>query len=103
MAKIIKDMMRNMAPGEDGMLTELFKGMNHEELRDWVFCLNELWKKGGMVERWKMARVFPIFKSGLDKDVRNYRGIALLNVGYKILVGVIARRLKEWLERKKKL
>jgi hypothetical protein len=45
----------------------------------------------------KLARVIPIFKSGDDKDITNYRPISLLPVFSKILESVVYARLYNYL------
>ena len=47
-----------------------------------------------MLENMQVARIFPIFKSRDEKDASNHRGISLLDVGYKILTAIVAKRLK---------
>lgn len=43
--------------------------------------------------------IYPLHKAGELEQVKNYRGIALLNVGYKLLAGILASRLSTWIER----
>lgn len=33
----------------------------------------------------------------------NYRGVSLLNVGYKLLTGIMAKRIRTWVEKEGKL
>jgi sorting nexin-29 len=45
-----------------------------------------------------MSLICPIFKKGDKMACENYRGIALLNVAYKVLSGVVNERLKKYSE-----
>jgi len=44
--------------------------------------------------------ITPIHKKGDTSDVRNYRGITLLCTAYKIYAAILAKRLREEIERK---
>ena len=45
-------------------------------------------------EEWGQARVTSLFKKGKRDDCSNYRGISLLNSGYKIYAKVITQHFK---------
>ena len=40
-------------------------------------------------------------KTGDEDKPGNYRGVSLLNVGYKILTSIMVRRINRWLEEKR--
>lgn len=52
-----------------------------------------------MVDGRETARIFPTYKSGDENEASNYRGISLLDLGYKILTNIMANRLKSWVEK----
>ena len=58
--------------------------------------LNEIWEKGEMVKGWEISRIFPILKAGNEDKSGNYRGVSLLDVGYKILTSIMVRRINRW-------
>lgn len=80
----MRRMKNGKAVGEDGIVNEIFKG-------------------GDMIKGWDGARIFPIFKEGEEGEVKNYRGVALLDVGYKVLAKILAARLGKWMEEKGKI
>lgn len=52
-----------------------------------------------MPAEWSTAIIAPLHKKGDKTKCSNYRGISLLNIGYKVLMKVIAKRLEEITER----
>lgn len=91
------------AAGSDGITAEFLKVLP----KSWKWTLwkttQKIWSRGILPEEWKKALIFPIFKAGDRMDVSNYRGISLLNVGYKLLTGILARRLTLWSENENKI
>jgi hypothetical protein len=64
-------------------------------------CFNliqRVWKEGKIPSSWKESIVVPIPKAGDPTDTNNYRGIALSQVGLKLLTKTLARRLSTVLE-----
>lgn len=47
---------------------------------------------------WECASIVPLHKDGDEGEAANYRGIALLDTGYKVLTNVMAQRLNKWVE-----
>jgi len=56
--------------------------------------LNICWIYGDIPEERKTAFFIPVHKKGGRNNPDNYRGISLLNTGYKIYSKIIAKRLK---------
>ena len=38
-----------------------------------------------MIQSWKKTGIYPIHKTGEEDNASNYRGVSLLDMGYKIL------------------
>ena len=53
---------------------------------------------GEVPQKWKIAKVRPLFKSGDKKDINNYRPISLLPVFSKILEKAVKRQIVGFLE-----
>jgi sorting nexin-29 len=59
-----------------------------------AYQVNECWRERSIQEEWRQARVKSLFKKGKRDDCSNYRGISLLNSGYKIYAKIITQHLK---------
>jgi hypothetical protein len=51
--------------------------------------LNTVWYEGTIPESWQKAIAIPTHKKGDINNQENYRGISLLNSGYKIYASII--------------
>lgn len=99
----LRKMKNGKAPGEDGILNEFYKNLPKEATTELTNIINELWRAGELGTNWNMGQIYPIFKTGNENDTKNYRGISLLNGSYKILAGIMAERIRNWLEKSGKL
>ena len=89
----IKALKARTSPGSDGINNELYKHAPESILRTFLNFLNVCWIYGDIPEEWRTAIVIPIHKKGDRNNPDNYRGISLLNTGYKIYSKIIAKRL----------
>lgn len=71
--------------------------------KDLKEVLNETWRGGKVPEEWKIGMIRPIFKKGKANEVGNYRGITLLDTGYKIYAEILRKRLEKEIEEKEVL
>jgi hypothetical protein len=91
----LKKLKNNKTPGEDGLNLDLFKYAGKLFDRWFLKFLNTVWYEGTTPESWKKAIVIPIHKKGDINKQENYRGISLLNSGYKIYASIIKSKLTE--------
>ena len=110
-AMVIKGMDRGKAAGLDGIPAEWYKlvikGGEEAEWKPSTPMAKALWKvlkgiwDGEVIPMaWSEATVVPVPKKGDLTRTDNYRGIALIQVGMKILSSVLSRRLQRLAERK---
>jgi hypothetical protein len=93
--KVLKKSKGRKAPGPDGISTELIKyGGTLLKLR-FLHLLNLCWKLCKIPKEWTKAKVISLFKKGNRRHCNNYRGISLLNAGYKIYTKIINKRLTD--------
>ena len=55
---------------------------------------------GIVPDRFKLARVIPVFKKGSQVSLSNYRPISLLSIFNKLLEKLVFNRLSNYLEKK---
>lgn len=102
MKDALKKMANGKASGEDGLVIEFLKAAKEGQREMVRKVINKIWKEGELPDGWKLARIVPIYKSGEKDKVSNYRGVALLNVDYKLLTKMMATRLGKWAEKNAK-
>lgn len=92
---IINMMKNNKSPGINGITKENIE-YGGDRLKDEIYKLIcQIWETEKMPDSWREAVIIPLFKKGDRRNCENYRGIALLDVTYKILASVLKRRLEE--------
>lgn len=97
--EIIKQLKNNKAPGSDLITTEMVKHGGEALVRRLHEIIKKVWEDGKMPEEWTLANICPIHKKGSRLQCRNYRGISLLSVVYKILATAITKRVNSRAER----
>jgi len=80
----IKALKARKSPGSDGISNELYKHAPKRFLHNFLNFLNVCWIYGDIPEEWRKAIFTPIHRKGDRNNPGNYRGISLLNTGYKI-------------------
>ena len=94
--KMLKEMKNNKSPGNDGFTVEFYCTFWLDVGDILVGVLNEAFNRGVMSNSQKQGVITLIEKEGKNAMyVKNYRPITLLNVDYKILSKVLAKRIKE--------
>ena len=87
-------MKNRKAAGPDGLNSELFKYAGPVLSNCLLKLVNKCWKERSIPEEWGQARVKTLFKKDKRDDCSNYRGISLLNSGYKIYAKIITQRIE---------
>ena len=90
---MIKNMKNNKAAGIDKIIPELLKGVDDKMLDVIELLLNLIFEKGVFPGQWTLGVITILFRDGETNDLNNYRGITLLSMLGKILVGVLNNRL----------
>jgi hypothetical protein len=80
----IKQLENGKSPGSDSKTTEIFKYEGETVSKYIQKVIKKIWIQEIMPQSWREAMLIPLFKKGDRTECQNYRGIALLNVGYKI-------------------
>ena len=95
---IIGKMKNNKAPGTDEITTELIKYGGKKLIQAIHMLMGKIWREERIPEEWSKSLICPIWKKGDKMDCNNYRGIMLLNVGYKIFTCILHKRMNLYAE-----
>ena len=90
----LKSMKNRKAAGPNGLNSELFIYGGSALSNCLLELINKCWKERSIPEEWGQARVKSLFKKGKHDECSNYRGISLLNSGYKIYAKIITQHSK---------
>ena len=85
-------------PDQDGLSTSLVKKIANELASPLHLIFSKSYETGIIPNQLKIAKIIPIFKSGIQTKMDNYRPIALLNSFSKILEKITCNRLTNYLE-----
>ena len=96
--EILAESKNRKATGKDGINTELYKYASKDMIERITNFINNCWKSKKTPTEWKTAVILPIFKKGQRSNCDHYRGISLLNTGYKIYSRILVKRLKNIIE-----
>ena len=90
----IQRLKNNKSAGSDGIPAELLKAAGINFIDAFHQLLVKIWNAETMPNEWNQSIICPIHKKGDKKECKNYRGISLLNIAYKILASILSERLK---------
>lgn len=91
--EIIRSLKNNKSPGADNIMAELFKYGGEEMHKKIHELICKIWEEEQMPKEWSQAIICPIHKKGAKAECNNYRGIALLNIAYKIMATSLKNRI----------
>ena len=96
--KELRNLKRNKSAGADCLPPNLLKGCAREIASPISFIINKSLETSTVPNGWKIAKIFPIFKSGKTELVENYRPISVLPVLSKILEKCVHKQMYDYLE-----
>ena len=92
-------MKKGKVAGCSGVCADMIKILEESGVDIMVDIIGTVWEEEEMPEDWKQSEIVPIYKQKGDPfDLRNYRGIKLLEHGMKILEKIIEGRLMKTVE-----
>jgi sorting nexin-29 len=95
---VIRNLTNNRVPIEDSITSELIK-YGGRKLWNRIHQLIKTISEAEQIPLdWGTAVICPIYKQGDKLECRNYRGISLLNVTYKIFTNLLTRYTEPYVE-----
>ena len=95
----MKKLKNNKAPGTDNIPAEMLKQGGNQLEQFLLKIVTSVWEEEKMPQQWKEGIICPLYKKGDQMECGNYRGITLLNLGYKVFSNVLFERLLPILQR----
>ena len=95
--QVIHSLDSSQATGADGISTRMLKATASSTSKSLSDLFNKSIITGMLPTDWKIAKVFPIPKSGCSKDPANYRSISILTIISKLLEKHIHNLLLQYL------
>ena len=86
------------SPRTDRIIAELLKDPNDDTLNTILNIFNKILNVGEFPEEWAVGIIIILFKVEESNDLNNYRGITLLSILGKLLVGMLNERLAKFAE-----
>ena len=97
--KVVKDLKSNTSPGYDDIDMKVVKKIIIHICQPLSAILNKCLDCGIFPDKLKIARVIPIFKSGSEEVLSNYRPISVLPIFSKIFEKCIYYRLLSFINK----
>ena len=94
--RAIKGLKNCKSGGLDGIVGEMVKYGGDELLAHMWDIYRRVWETEEMPEDWGMGLYVPLHKKEDRATCDNYRGVCLLNIGYKIQARIMCNRLMPW-------
>ena len=93
--KSIKTLKLGRSGGSDGIIAEMINETISTIARVLLTLYNKIWLSGTFPNNWSRSILFcPIFKIGSLSNPNNFRGVSLIDVLNKILMGMISNRIR---------
>ena len=79
----------NKASGSDGIPVELIQILKDDAVKVLYSICQQIWKTQQWPQDWKRSVFIPIPKNGNPKECSNYRVVALLSHGSKVMLKIL--------------
>ena len=94
----INSLKSGKAAGFDGIKPEFYQINNSTLICIIHKIICQIFNSGVYPINWSKSMIIPLHKKGDASDVKNYRGISLINIMSKIFSHILQSRLKAWCE-----
>lgn len=97
---IINNLRSSSSPGYDKITVDLLKILSDHLLKPITHIINTSFENGKFPSNYKTTIVTPIFKSGNEMEISNYRPISLISNVAKIYEKAVKKQLTEFIKKK---
>lgn len=97
--RAISRLKKKKAAEEDRMNNEAWINADNKTKRNLKDIMQKICNRKQIPEGWKEGWIFSIYKNGDKQKAENYRGITLMDAGYKIFAIIIEGKLRKETER----
>ena len=87
----------NKASGGDGIPIELFQILKDDAVKVLHSVCQHIWKTQQWPQNWKRSVFIPVPKKSNAKECSNYRTIALISHGSKVMLKILQVRLQQYM------
>ena len=94
----VKEMELGKAARLDGVPGELIRNAGPPSMRAQHTLCTHIWESGECQDIWKSQEFVVIYNTGNSKECSNYRTIALISHGSKILLQILLNRMRKKIE-----
>lgn len=92
----IKELNTGKSPGIEGLTNEFYKNFKDRLIPILKLIYDEIFRNQELIETIKIGMIKLVYKkNGNGAGLKNYTPITMLNTDFKILVKVLANRLKQ--------
>jgi len=95
MENAVRRLKQKKATGEDRLKNEVWINVDEETKEKLRKIIGKIWNGEKLSRGWKVGIIYPIHKKGNRKEVKNYRGVTLLDTAYKIYASDSGRKTEE--------
>ena len=97
-SRVLKSLKAKTSCGFDGMTAELLKLSGETLIAPLRYIINTSILNGQFPDKWKKAKVIPIFKKGDRSLLKNYRPVLLLSVPGMVLEKIVQDQITRFFE-----
>lgn len=87
----LRKLKKEKAPGKNGIEDEAWRLMPNEVGKVLFKLINKIWKEREIPD-WIKGIISLLYKKGDKKKTKNYRGITLVDMAYKIYASILNKR-----------
>ena len=93
----LRSITMNKASRGDGIPAELFQIQKDDAVKVLHSIYQQIWNTQQWLQDWKRSVFIPIPKKGNAKECSNYRTIALISHGRKVMLKILQTRLQQYM------